>query len=137
MLVATVGLFFYPSQTHIGPIWLNKLAILSFSEKMKSLKLIFKNPRVNEFLKCCCIKFKYWFKRIFSQLWLFNMPFQKWISFVIPTDQKMIAFIFLKSHLVKAIAKKTTPENDSNMFEGILLEERGQRCNLNVMLLSP
>ena len=23
----------------------------------------------------------------------FKMPFQKWISFVIPTDQKMIAFI--------------------------------------------
>ena len=46
----------------------------------------------------------------------FNMPFQKWISFVIPTDQKMIAFIFLKSQLVKTIAKNTATENDSNMF---------------------
>ena len=39
-------LVFYPSQPHMGPIWLLKWSILAFSEKLKSLKLIFKNPWV-------------------------------------------------------------------------------------------
>ena len=41
-----VRLVFYPSQPHMGPIWLLKWSILAFSEKLKSLKLIFKNPWV-------------------------------------------------------------------------------------------
>ena len=39
-------LVFYPSQPHMGPIWLLKWSILAFSEKLKSLKLIFQNPWV-------------------------------------------------------------------------------------------
>ena len=39
-------LVFYPSQPHMGPIWLLKWSILAFSEKLKSLKLIFKNSWV-------------------------------------------------------------------------------------------
>ena len=41
-----VRLVFYPSQPHMGPIWLLKWSILAFSEKLKSLKQIFKNPWV-------------------------------------------------------------------------------------------
>ena len=37
---------FYPNQIYVGPIWLLKWSILAFSEKLKSLKLIFKNPWV-------------------------------------------------------------------------------------------
>ena len=39
-------LVFYPNQIYVGPIWLLKWSILAFSEKLKSLKLIFKNPWV-------------------------------------------------------------------------------------------
>ena len=41
-------LFFYPSQLHIGPIWLLKLPILFCFLKLKSLKLICKNPWVKQ-----------------------------------------------------------------------------------------
>ena len=41
-----VRLVFYPSQPHMGPSWLLKWSILFFSEKLKSLKRIFKNPWV-------------------------------------------------------------------------------------------
>ena len=39
-------LVFYPNRLYVGPIWLLKWSILAFSEKLKSLKLIFKNPWV-------------------------------------------------------------------------------------------
>ena len=39
-------LVFYPNQLYVGPIWLLKWPLLTFSEKLKSLKLIFKNPWV-------------------------------------------------------------------------------------------
>ena len=70
MPVVTVGLFFYSSQPHMGPIWLLKLSILAFYKKLKSLKLIFKNPWVKIKKSIfCCIQFKDWSKRMILHTW--------------------------------------------------------------------
>ena len=51
-------LVFYPSKPHMGPIWLLNWSIFVFSEKLKSLKRIFKNPWVKN------IKIKFWLHTI-------------------------------------------------------------------------
>ena len=78
MPVVTAGLFFYSSQPHMGPIWFLKLSILAFYKKLKSLKLIFKNPWVKiKKSNFCCIQFKDWSKRMILHTWLIFQAVRK------------------------------------------------------------
>ena len=69
-------LVFYPSQPHMGPNWLLKWSILAFSEKLKSVKRIFKNLWVKNQISAA------YNSKIDPRGWfcihdLFSRPFQK------------------------------------------------------------